>query len=78
MNLQTVLAILGWVLPLVKTAASAVSKSNLPQNILDDIQAAADSIEKVVNIDEPTRTQVMALDIDPTAWGTSPASAPKP
>lgn len=71
MSLQTVLAILGWVLPLVKVAASAVSKSSLPQNVIDDIQAAANAIEKVVTIDEPTRAQVMALDIDPAAWGAA-------
>lgn len=74
MTFAAIYAILKWVLPLVKVGVATVSKSNLPQNILDDLQAAADSIEKVVNIDEPTRVQVMALDIDPAAWGK--ASAP--
>lgn len=70
MTFAAIYSILGWVLPLVKVGVSALTKSNLPQNIIDDLQAAADSIEKVIAIDEPTRAQVYALDIDPAAWGT--------
>lgn len=75
MTFATIYAILGWVLPLVKVGVGALSKSTLPQSVIDDLQAAADSIEKVINIDEPTRVQVMALDIDPAAWGSKPPAA---
>ena len=69
MTFEAVLAILGWVLPLAKAAASSLSKSGVAQNVIDDIEAAAAAIEKVVNIDEPTRAEVLDLDIDPAAWG---------
>lgn len=73
MTLATVLAILQWTLPLAKAALAAATKSNVPQELIDALQGAVNGLQAVSTISEPTRAQVMALDIDPAAWG--PASA---
>ncbi len=78
MTLTALIALLNWTLPLIKGSVSALSKSNVPQEIIDMFQGAANAIEKVVNIDLPTRAQVLALDIDPNAWGPDPRKTPKP
>jgi hypothetical protein len=73
--MAVIFAILEWVLPLLKVASSAFTKSQLPQEIIDAANSAILAIEKILTVQEPTRAQIMALDIDPNAWG--PAPAPK-
>jgi hypothetical protein len=78
-TLAAIIALLKWTLPLVKAGVAAVTKSDLPQEIIDALQGAANAIEKVASIDLPTRAQVLALDIDPAAWGPDPRTpAPNP
>ena len=72
MSIEVILGILQWVLPIAKAGLSAFTKANLPQELIDALQAAVDGLETVSAIDEPTRAQVLALDIDPNAWGPAP------
>jgi len=39
------------------------------------LQGAVSGLQKVAGISEPTRAQVLALDIDPAAWGPAPAKS---
>jgi hypothetical protein len=70
MTFAALFAILQWVLPLAKAGFAVATKSKLPQEIIDALAAAVAGLEKVAGITEPTRAQVLALDIDPNAWGT--------
>ena len=72
MTLATILAILQWTLPLAKAALAAVTKANAPQELIDALQGAVNGLQAVSAITEPTRAQVLALDIDPAAWGPAP------
>jgi hypothetical protein len=77
-SLAALIALLNWTLPLIKGGVAAVTKANLPQEIIDALQGAANAVEKVINIDLPTRQQVMALDIDPAAWAPPPPAPAAP
>lgn len=72
MTVGMVLGILQWVLPLLKAGVTAFTKANLPQELIDAASAAVTQIQKVIDIGEPTRAQVLALDIDSNAWGPAP------
>jgi len=75
MTASALFAILTWVLPLLKAGLDAFTKSKLPQEIIDAANNAIIAIEKILTVSEPTRAQVLALEIDPNAWGTVPGSS---
>jgi len=68
-TIATLFVILEWVLPLLKAGLSAFTKSKLPQEIIDAATSAVQAIEKILAVQEPTRSQILALDIDLNAWG---------
>jgi hypothetical protein len=72
MTVATLFLILEWVLPLLKVGLAAFIKSDLPAEIIDAAESAIVAIEKILAVQEPTRAQVLALDIDPAAWGQPP------
>ena len=74
MTIAVLFSILEWVLPLLKVGLAAFTKSQLPQEIIDAANNAIASIEKILTVTEPTRAQILALEIDPNAWGPVPAA----
>lgn len=76
MTLGVILGILQWVLPLLKAGVGAFTKSNLPQELIDAGTAAIASLQKFITIAEPSRAQVLSLDISQDAWGPVTPAAP--
>lgn len=76
MALGVILGILQWVLPLLKAGVSAFTKSGLPQELITAGEAAIASLQKFITIAEPSRAEVLSLDINQDAWGVASTNTP--